>query len=192
MGIAREVLEAAIDYYLDGSNAAWLAKAAVLRSRGRGNTVHDINQAADYLESAAAITQFAAKCEGCDGYNCDDGCAYPSPVRPVEKFTIGKETEERVFKANGITDLSNLQAVLDAVEAALNGQWHEIDDAPKDGSKFMFIEDGGRIQVGRMDSEWGEPNRVYVCLTGASQDWYPSINPRYWMKLPSPPKGMKG
>jgi hypothetical protein len=35
---------------------AWAAKAAVLRSRGRNNTLHDINQAADYLDAAAALS----------------------------------------------------------------------------------------------------------------------------------------
>lgn len=34
---------------------AWAAKATVLRARGKNNTLHDINQAADYLEAAAAM-----------------------------------------------------------------------------------------------------------------------------------------
>lgn len=34
---------------------AWVAKAAVLRARGKNNTLHDINQAADYLDAAAAM-----------------------------------------------------------------------------------------------------------------------------------------
>lgn len=38
-------------------NAAWAAKAAVLRSRGKNNTLHDINQAADYLDAAALSAQ---------------------------------------------------------------------------------------------------------------------------------------
>lgn len=38
----------------------------------------------------------------------------------VKKFKIGKKTEERVFKAAELTNLSDLQAVLDAVESALS------------------------------------------------------------------------
>jgi hypothetical protein len=34
---------------------AWAAKAAVLRARGKNNTLHDINQAADYLDAAAEM-----------------------------------------------------------------------------------------------------------------------------------------
>lgn len=36
-----------------------------------------------------------------------------------EVYTIGELTLERVFRASGITNLSDLQAVMDAVEAAL-------------------------------------------------------------------------
>lgn len=39
------------------AKAAWVAKAAVLRSRGKNNTLHDINQAADYLDAAALSAQ---------------------------------------------------------------------------------------------------------------------------------------
>lgn len=37
--------------------AAWAVKAAVLRSRGKNNTLYDINQAADYLDDAALSAQ---------------------------------------------------------------------------------------------------------------------------------------
>jgi hypothetical protein len=36
-----------------------------------------------------------------------------------EIYTIGDLTFDRVFKANGITDMSNMQIVMDAVEVAL-------------------------------------------------------------------------
>jgi hypothetical protein len=36
---------------------AWKAKAAVLRMRGKNNSLHDINQAADYLDQAASFTR---------------------------------------------------------------------------------------------------------------------------------------
>jgi hypothetical protein len=39
--------------------ASWKAKAAVLRSRGQNNSLHDIQQAADYLEQAADALQAA-------------------------------------------------------------------------------------------------------------------------------------
>lgn len=34
---------------------AWAAKAAVLKSRGKANSLHDIMQAAEYLETAAKV-----------------------------------------------------------------------------------------------------------------------------------------
>jgi hypothetical protein len=41
---------------VDGvSHIKWVAKAAVLRSRGQNNTLHDIEQAADYLDAAARM-----------------------------------------------------------------------------------------------------------------------------------------
>lgn len=67
-------------------------------------------------------------------------------------------------------------------------EWKPIESAPKDGSKFLFIEEKGRIQVGRMDSEWGGGKSLFVCLTGTGADWYPSVNPTHWMPLPEPPK----
>ncbi len=42
-----------------------------------------------------------------------------APAPEPERFTIGDLTHERVFKAAGLTNLSDMQAVLDAVEAAL-------------------------------------------------------------------------
>lgn len=36
-----------------------------------------------------------------------------------EEFLIGELTMEHVFRAKGLTNLSDLQAVMDAVEAAL-------------------------------------------------------------------------
>lgn len=36
---------------------AWSAKASVLRERGKNQSLHDINQAADYLESAVLFAQ---------------------------------------------------------------------------------------------------------------------------------------
>lgn len=38
------------------SRETWTAKAAVLRARGKNNTLHDIMQAADYLDAAAALS----------------------------------------------------------------------------------------------------------------------------------------
>ncbi len=64
--------------------------------------------------------------------------------------------------------------------------WQPIDTAPKDGRKFLFAEKGGRIQVGRFDSQWGEIPEVYVCLTSMG-GWHPSIDPTHWMPLPDPP-----
>ncbi len=38
---------------------------------------------------------------------------------PTNPFVVGPATIERVFRAAGLTDMSNMQAVLNAVEAAL-------------------------------------------------------------------------
>ena len=38
---------------------------------------------------------------------------------PVAAYQIGDRTMEHVFRANGITDVSDMQAVFDAVESAL-------------------------------------------------------------------------
>lgn len=40
---------------------AWKAKAAVLRARGKNNTLHDIEQAADYLDAAALSAALAVE-----------------------------------------------------------------------------------------------------------------------------------
>lgn len=66
-------------------------------------------------------------------------------------------------------------------------KWRPIKSARK-GKRFLFIESCGRIQVGRIDSQWGEAPAVWVCLTGGSDDWYPSIDPTHWMPLPNPPQ----
>jgi len=51
------------------------------------------------------------------------------------EITVGPQTAERVFKAAGLTDLSDLQAVMDAVERALVSEgvpvaWLYEDDLP--------------------------------------------------------------
>lgn len=68
--------------------------------------------------------------------------------------------------------------------------WRDIETAPKDGAKFLFIEARGRIQVGRFASQWGEPAEVWVCLTTSGGYDYPSTDPTHWMPLPAPPPDM--
>lgn len=62
-----------------------------------------------------------------------------------------------------------------------------IETAPRDGTKFLFLEKEGRIQVGRYTSIYGEPDDIYVSLTGYDGDAYPSRNVAHWMPLPEPP-----
>lgn len=48
----------------------------------------------------------------------DPAAIEPAPQEP-EKYTIGNLTMDRVFKAAGLTNVSDMQAVFDQVEVAL-------------------------------------------------------------------------
>jgi len=69
--------------------------------------------------------------------------------------------------------------------------WQPIETSPKDGSKFLFIEKCGRVQIGRVASQWGEQPTVWVCLTYSGTDWYPTTDPTHWMPIPTPPEAQK-
>lgn len=80
----REALEEAAAWH-DGK--ADIARVDAERFRG-GTSPHTQRRVvmASHMEAARAIRELAGKpggggaaCEGCDGYNCDDGCAYPDP-----------------------------------------------------------------------------------------------------------------
>lgn len=71
-----------------------------------------------------------------------------------------------------------------------HASWLPINTAPKDGSKFLFLEKSRRVQVGRYDTQFGETPAIYVCLSNYGSDFYPAINPEYWMNLPKLPVDM--
>lgn len=52
----------------------------------------------------------------CNRPDCTDG----RHATPTQIYNVGPETMAKVFKPNGLTNLSDLQKVLDAVEAALS------------------------------------------------------------------------
>lgn len=75
---------------------------AAMSPAGRDN----ITSALDSLEDAAEETYRKGFVDG-------------EKLKSPAVFTIGDETMAKVFKPNGIENVSNLQAVFDAVEAAL-------------------------------------------------------------------------
>lgn len=73
-------------------------------------------------------------------------------------------------------------------EALIAAGWtppwdYNMKNAPKDGTKFLFKEEGSRVQVGRYGSQCGEKADVWVCLTNSGNDWYPSTKPIAWKPI---------
>jgi hypothetical protein len=54
--------------------------ARVIWSRfapGHRESWEDETHKAEYMDTAKQIMSLGAPCVGCDGHECDDGCAYP-------------------------------------------------------------------------------------------------------------------
>lgn len=72
-----------------------------------------------------------------------------------EKYTIGTNTMRHVFEPNGMTDISNLQAVFDAIEIALSSQQEQVPTHrhKKRGTEYALV------GIGKMQTEhWRDPN----------------------------------
>lgn len=68
------------------------------------------------------------------------------------------------------------------------GEWHPIETAPKDGTKFLTYRDGDIAQT------WwkGDPSDG-ICTGFGNDEWYytPWDLPTHWMALPPPPGEVK-
>lgn len=114
-----------------------------------------------------------------------------------EIFTAGSLTMKHVFEPSGLTNLSDMQAVLNAIETALEAltnPWQPIESAPRDGSWVLLT--GGTIDYG-WDGDTIPP--VVIGQSCGESDWqfawydcgyYGEYeNPTHWQPLPTPPEG---
>ena len=80
-------------------------------------------------------------------------------IDEAEKFNVGPLTMRHVFEPNGIKNVADLQAVLDAVEAALAADVAQ--------SRIAELED----LIGRYASEVGDSNGVYFEPSGPEGEY---------------------
>lgn len=113
------------------------------RSSRQGEELRDLLKAAHWIQKAylrltlaghtlPVIPMPTAKLcedEGCPQHGTDHICISTMPPLPPKQFIIGDNTMEEVFKPAGLTDMSDLQAVMDAVEKALLKNVHPDDAA---------------------------------------------------------------
>lgn len=137
----------------------------------------------------------------------------PEKDAQADRYTVGDLTYEKVFKAAGLTNLSDLQAVLDAVETAIaqleQGGWISVEERlPEPGMGVLVYTppqpgdwpDSVRISIDGIDPEsdgdyWvehGEHYEHWCCIAKGGDDinWHgPSEKAPYthWMPLPDLP-----
>lgn len=61
--------------------------------------------------------------------------------------------------------------------------WQPIETAPKDGTRILIREKGGRVQVARWADNWGAKD-WYVQLTTNGTDFYPTLEVTEWTPIP--------
>lgn len=64
-----------------------------------------------------------------------------------EQYIAGVLTMQQVFRPAGLTNLADMQAVLDAVERALEDAWHPMTTAPKGTFRCVPAGKGASRQV---------------------------------------------
>lgn len=109
----------------------------------------------------------------------------------MNKYTIGDETMRRVFEPNGLTNVSDLQAVFDAVERALVG-WQPIETAPKDYEP-VWVADAENVELGvrKLSSRTLEPLDEWESAESTDRDGDRNpldFTPTHWMARPAPPR----
>jgi hypothetical protein len=105
-----------------------------------------------------------------------------------EKYLVGDATMQNVFRPYGLTNLHDMQAVLDAVEKALSSQpaqtWQPIETAPQDGSRIILMWEpfsgmSEHVELGKWSIRNAWVNTYGQAFSGS---------PTHWTPLPTPTK----
>ena len=160
---------------------------------------------ADYearILSALEPSAAQERCRDCDGYNCDDGCAYPEPsaarAAALEEAALVAEARKPLYTElqarNACAEIASSIRALSSPDHADAGKvegdgWMPIESAPRDGTVIQAWHQVHKCPVSVLWKDGGFP------YGGERLNWYersyttawPERAFTHWRTLPSAP-----